>query len=65
MESTDAGSASERAEQSSDGPLLDTDGGRSRSWNWPSGTEIRFRLFEQPIDRCGGCGTERLADRDG
>jgi hypothetical protein len=63
MESTDAGSASERAEQSSDGPLLDTDGGRSRSW--PSGTEIRFRLFEQPIDRFGGCGTERLADRDG
>jgi hypothetical protein len=61
MESTDASSAAERAEQSSDSPLFDPDGGRSRA----SGTEIRFGLFEQPIDRCGRSGTERSADRDG
>ena len=42
MESTDASSAAERAEQSSDSPLFDPDGARSRA----SGTEIRFGLFE-------------------
>lgn len=61
MESTDASSSAERAEQSSDGPLFDPDGGGSRA----SGSEIRFIVFEQPIDRSGRSSTERSADRDG